>query len=218
MSDLQFPHAQLRRILAAAQRCASTDNSRPSLADVVAIYDGGEDGQVFVATDSYRLLTVWIQSIETAPRHVVQEWPLTLLPISPVLDWLTPLSSRFGRERIEVQVSIERREEDKSLRLTLGDEDSFSSLTLRAVQGDYPRWASLVSERDIEQPRDLPVRIGLSPRYMNDMVQIGDILRDGRFNDPVEVEIFPGDVVGPVLFRYRNLPVAASYLLMPMRV
>lgn len=157
MPTLTIKRREWREALTAVLPHAGDDLSLPVIAAVQIECDG--KGLTFVATDRYTL-GVYRHDFPLADDEP-EPGPFTfLLRRSTVAD-----SLRLFPPKRHVLADLRLTIEDG--RLTLHDDLSEPELTLaaRAVDGEYPKWRSIMSSIR-EKERGLPEGIALNPHYM----------------------------------------------------
>ena len=192
--------AVFRDLVLAASVAAGKDDTLPTLTGIRVEWDG--TGVRMVATDRFRLVKAeWLN------ESTVQEGA-ALVPAADLLAYVKalPKPSRFG-----LPPTVVIHPEDGQVRFTCVTHEGEVSRTIRTLEGEFPKYESLIPTEFAELPAD---GIGMNPKYVADVAKM-----PSEKNAPVRVQ-FTG--AGRPMVWTTQTPLASKvswlYLLMPVRL
>lgn len=192
--------AAFRDLVLAASVAAGKDDTLPTLTGIRVEWD--RQGVRMVATDRFRLVKA-----EWLSESTVHEGA-ALVPAADLLAYVKalPKPSRFG-----LPPTVVIHPEDGQVRFTCVTHEGEVSRTIRTLEGEFPKYESLIPTEFKELPAD---GIGMNPKYVADVAKM-----PSEKNAPVRVQ-FTG--AGRPMVWTTQTPLASKvswlYLLMPVRL
>lgn len=195
----------LSEVAEAVALVASTDDSRPVLQSVCIRQT--DDGTLFEVTDSYRLLRILVNT-GIHPSHD---------PILVEAKELAEAAKRFrSSKKSDAKTPRSVTLEANNDMLHLQHEPTLIGLT--QVRGEFPDTAKIVED---DPPTEWEGNIGFNPEYLSD---IGKIVKKFRGSKQPRADMYGLSRTRPNYWRLANLktvtdlPVTATYILMPVRI
>ena len=205
MSEFKMDADMLSEVAEACALVASPDDSRPIL-QCVCIRQTGE-GTLFEVTDSYRLLRILVDTDLSITAPILVE-AKALAEAAKQFR-----SSKKSDAKTPRSVIMSARRDDM---LHLHHEPTLIGLT--QVRGDFPDTAKIVED---DPPTEWEGTIGFNPEYLSD---IGKIVKKFRGSKHPRADMYGLSRTKPNYWRLANLttvtelPVRATYILMPVRI
>ena len=195
--------AAFRDLVLAASVAAGKDDTLPTLTGIRV--EWSSLSVRMVATDRYRLVRA-----EWCPKDGQAGVPegAALVPAAELVAYVKalPKPSRFG-----LPPTVVIHPEDGQVRFTCVTHEGEVSRTIRTLEGEFPKYESLIPTEFKELPAD---GIGMNPKYVADVAKM-----PSEKNAPVRVQ-FTG--AGRPMVWTTQTPLASKvswlYLLMPVRL
>lgn len=197
--------ADVMRDLATAVVAAGKDDTLPTLTGVRL--EWGPFGVRTVATDRYRLAVVTWQG---EPETCHKDTGGVLIPAADLAAFVKALP-KANRYTLPPSVLIKVIPEANAVMLTAMSNDGEFTRTIRTLDGEFPKWESLIPTEFTDLPSD---GIAMNPKYLADVAKM-----PAPRNAPVRVR-FTGDRSRPMVWDTPtplDSGVTWRYLLMPVR-